>query len=171
MSALGCLLAATSQGLECCLGGVCWVAPSVTVVIRRTGPAPLHPPEVTNCLKMCMVTSPLMNHMPSLLLAGDSLLSIIVPCPPVVLQAPCPEPYPMTVPVHNGQFSSVQSLSCVQLFATPWTAARQASLSITSSQSLLKLMSIESLMPSNHLNLSPPSAPAFSLSQHQGLFK
>ena len=47
--------------------------------------------------------------------------------------------------------SSVQSLSRVQLFATPWTAARQASLSITNSQSLLRLMSIESVMPSNHL--------------------
>ena len=45
---------------------------------------------------------------------------------------------------------SVQSLSHVQLFATPWTAASQASLSITNSQSLLKLMSIESVMPSNH---------------------
>ena len=45
----------------------------------------------------------------------------------------------------------VQSLSRVQLFVTPWTAARQASLSITKSQSLLKLMSIKSLMPSNHL--------------------
>ena len=50
-------------------------------------------------------------------------------------------------------FSSVQSLSCVQLFATPWTAARQASLSITNSWSLLNLMSIESVMPSNHLIL------------------
>ena len=47
------------------------------------------------------------------------------------------------------QFSSVQSLSHVQLFATPWTAACQASLSITNSWSLLKLMSIESMMPSN----------------------
>ena len=46
---------------------------------------------------------------------------------------------------------SVQSLSHVQLFATPWAAARQTSLSITNSQSLLKLMSIESVMPSNHL--------------------
>ena len=58
---------------------------------------------------------------------------------------------------HNGilciQFRSVQSLSHVLLFATPWTAARQASLSITSSQSLLKLMSVESVMPSNYLNL------------------
>ena len=52
--------------------------------------------------------------------------------------------------------SSVQSLSCVPLFATPWTAACQASLSIGNSQSLLKLMSIESVMPSNHLILCHP---------------
>ena len=51
---------------------------------------------------------------------------------------------------------SVQLLSCVQLFATPWTAACQASLSITNSQSLLKLMSIEFVMPPNHLILSCP---------------
>ena len=50
-------------------------------------------------------------------------------------------------------FSSVQLLSCVQLFATPWTAACQPSLSTTNSQSLLKLMSIELVMPSNHLFL------------------
>ena len=50
----------------------------------------------------------------------------------------------------------VQSLSRVQLFATPWTAARQASLSITNCQSLLKLMSIESVMPSSHLILCLP---------------
>ena len=55
-----------------------------------------------------------------------------------------------------GLLCSVQSLSRVQLFATPWTAARQASLSITSSRSLLKLMSIESVMRSNHLILSHP---------------
>jgi len=54
------------------------------------------------------------------------------------------------------QFSSVQSLSCVQLFATLWTAVRQASLSITNSWSLPKLMSIESVMPSNHLILCHP---------------
>ena len=52
--------------------------------------------------------------------------------------------------------SSVQSLSCVQLFETPWTAAHQAPLSITSSRSLLKLMSIELVMPSNHLILCRP---------------
>ena len=54
------------------------------------------------------------------------------------------------------QFSSVQSLSCVQLFVTPWNTARQASLSITNSQSPPKLMSIESVMPSNHLILCHP---------------
>jgi len=52
--------------------------------------------------------------------------------------------------------SSVQSLSCVRLFATPWTAASQASLSITNSWSLLKLISIELVMPSNHLILCCP---------------
>ena len=53
-------------------------------------------------------------------------------------------------------FSSVQSLSCVQFFATPWTAAHQASLSITNFQNLLRLMSVESVMPSNHLILCHP---------------
>ena len=52
--------------------------------------------------------------------------------------------------------SSVQSLTCVRLFATPWTTARQASLSITNSQSSLKLMSIESVIPSNCLILCHP---------------
>ena len=57
------------------------------------------------------------------------------------------------------QFSSVQLLSCVRLFATPWTAARQASLSITNSRNLLKLMFIESVMPSNHLIFRRPFLP------------
>ena len=56
----------------------------------------------------------------------------------------------------NVQFNSVQPLSCVQFFATPWIAARQASLSITNSQSLLKLMPIKSVMPSNYLILCHP---------------
>ena len=65
--------------------------------------------------------------------------------------------------------SVVQSLSRVRLFVTPWTAASQASLSFTISRSLLKLMSIESVMPSNHLVLChPPSPPAFSFCQHKG---
>ena len=58
--------------------------------------------------------------------------------------------------IQSVQFSSVQSLSHVRLFATPWTAACQASLFITSSRNLLKLMSIESVMPSNYLILCHP---------------
>ena len=63
---------------------------------------------------------------------------------------------------YPSKFSSVQSPSCVQLFVTPWTAAHQASLSITNSWRLLKLMSIELVTPSNHLILChllllPPS--------------
>ena len=65
------------------------------------------------------------------------------------------------------RISSVQLLSRVQLFLTPWTAARQASWSNTNSWSLLKLMSIQSVMPSNHLILCRP----LNLSQHQGLFQ
>ena len=71
----------------------------------------------------------------------------------------------------EAPISSVQSLSCVRLFATPWTAARQASLSITNSWNSPKLMSTESVMPSNHLILLSPSPPAFNLSQHKGLFQ
>ena len=56
----------------------------------------------------------------------------------------------------GSQFSSVQSLSCVWIFVTPWTAAHQAFLSITNFQSLLKLMSIELVMPSNYLILCHP---------------
>ena len=67
------------------------------------------------------------------------------------------------------QFSSVQSLSHVPLFVTPRTAARQASLSITNSWSLLKLMSIESVIPSHPMLSQSP--PAFNLSQHQDLFQ
>ena len=66
---------------------------------------------------------------------------------------------------------SVQLLSHVWLFATPWTAACQASLSITNSQSLLKLMSIESVRPSKHVILCIPSTSAFNISQHQSLLK
>ena len=63
---------------------------------------------------------------------------------------------PLTKFSTHLQFSSVQSLSRIQLFATPWTAACQASLSITNSLGLLKLMSIELVMPSNHLILCRP---------------
>ena len=72
----------------------------------------------------------------------------IIPCISVT--------YLLQLMKHYIQFSSVQLLSCVRLFATPWIAARQASLSITNSQSLPKLMSIESVMPSSHLILCHP---------------
>ena len=70
------------------------------------------------------------------------------------------------------KFSSVQSLSHVQLFVTPWTTARQASLSITNSQSSPKPMSIESMMPSNHLILChplllPPIPPSIRVSSNE----
>ena len=61
------------------------------------------------------------------------------------------------------QFSSIQLLGCVRFFVTPWTAAHHASLFITSSQSLPKLMSIESVMPSNHLILCRPLLPQPSI--------
>ena len=66
------------------------------------------------------------------------------------------ETYFRTMVVSSVQFSSVQLLSCVLLFVTLWTAARQASLFITSSRSPPKLMSIELVMPSNNLNLCRP---------------
>ena len=69
-------------------------------------------------------------------------------------------------------FVAVLSLSRVRLSVTPWTAARQASLSFTISQSLLKHKSIESVMPSNHLILCHPRLLLpFSISQQQGLFQ
>ena len=69
------------------------------------------------------------------------------------------------------QFNSVQLLSHVQLLVTPWAAAHQASLSITNSRSLLKLMSIKLVMLSNHLSICHPLLLLPSLSQHQGLFQ
>ena len=63
-----------------------------------------------------------------------------------------------------SSFSSVQSLSRVRLFATPWTTAHQASLSITNSWSLLKLMPIESVMPFNHLIFFPSCLQSFPAS-------
>ena len=69
------------------------------------------------------------------------------------------------------QFSSVQSLSRVRLFESPWITAHQASLSITNSRSSPRLTAIESVMPSSHLILSSPSPPAPNPSQHQSLFQ
>ena len=72
--------------------------------------------------------------------------------------SPLPDPKPPCIHRDSWIFKeqSVQSLSHVRLFATPWTAAHQASLSITNSRSLLKLMSIESVMAANHLILCRP---------------
>ena len=80
--------------------------------------------------------------------------SVTKPCP--TLHGPHGLQHASFPVLHYLQFRSVQLLSHVRLFETPWTAARQASLSITKSQSLPKLMSIESLMPSNHLILCHP---------------
>ena len=77
---------------------------------------------------------------------------------------------------HYKIFSSVQSVSHVQLFVTPWIAAHQASLSITSSQSLLKFMSIELVMPSSHLILCrpllllPPVPPSIRVFSNESTF-
>ena len=94
-----------------------------------------------------------------------------------------------TEPGQGGQFSqcafpnsfilisSVQSLSCVRIFATPWTAACQASLSITNSWNSLKLMSIESMMPSSHLILChhllllPPVPPSIKVFSNESTFR
>ena len=73
--------------------------------------------------------------------------------------------------IQGAKLNSVQSLSHVRLFATPWTTARHASLSITNSRSSPKLMSIELVMPSNHLILCQPFSLCLNLSQHQGLYK
>ena len=72
------------------------------------------------------------------------------------INVPLPMKYVLFSKFSSSQFSSVQLLSCVQPFATPWTVAHQASLSITSSRGLLKLMSIELVMPSIHLILCRP---------------
>ena len=80
-------------------------------------------------------------------------------------------PYMFWLLILCFMFFVVQLLSRIWLFATLWTAAHQASLSLTVSQNLLRLMSIESVIPSKHLILSPSSPPALNLSQHQGLFQ
>ena len=94
-----------------------------------------------------------------------SLLSIYFKCS----QTHCYSMYISTRYV-RVQFSSVHWLSCVRLFATPWTAALQASLSVTNSFSLLKLMSIESVMPSKHLILCHPLLLLSSIFPASGAF-
>ena len=83
----------------------------------------------------------------------------------------------LLLPLSISQFSSVQSLSCVRLFETPWIAALQASLSITNSQSSLRLTSIESEMPSSHLILchplllSPPIPPSIRVFSNESTLR
>ena len=77
-------------------------------------------------------------------------------CKPCPSHSHTPRESPVKHLLTHHCLSSVQLLSRVQLFLTPCTAARQTSLSITNSRSLLKHMSIESVMPSNHLNLCRP---------------
>ena len=80
---------------------------------------------------------------------------------------------PWVMSMYSVQFSSVQSLNHVRLFATPWIAARQASLSITNSRSSLRFTSIESVMPSSHLILCrpllllPPIPPSIRVSSNE----
>ena len=94
-----------------------------------------------------------------------------LPCP---LPGDLPDPgiKPASLMSPHWQFSSVQLLSRLRLFATPWAAVCQASLPITNSWSSLKFTSIESVMPSSHLILCRPLFhPAPKLSQHQSLFQ
>ena len=74
----------------------------------------------------------------------------------VLIRMVVAQAYPFIKITRTPKISSVQSLNCVRLFATPWTTAHQASLSNTFSQSLPKLMSIKSVMPSSHLLLCHP---------------
>ena len=87
-----------------------------------------------------------------------SVPGAIHPAPSVHSSLLQPGGTPSAGPTRQGslQLSSVQLLNRLRLFATPWTAAHQASLSITNSQSLLKLTSIKSVLPSNHLILCCP---------------
>ena len=88
---------------------------------------------------------------------------------PACLRTLSPHTGPFTLPRPFLRVFVVQWLSLVRLFVTPWTAARQASLSFTISWSLLKLMSTETLMLSKHL-CPPLLPPAFNFSQDQGTF-
>ena len=105
--------------------------------------------EFLSVLDRCLGVG-LLGHMVALFLGTSALFSIVAE--PVYIPISCVGGFPFLCIFS----SSVQSLSCVRLFATPWTAARQASLSVTNSWSSPKLMSIESMMPSNHLILCRP---------------
>ena len=97
-----------------------------------------------------------MSYSTGVFLYLSTSLSPFVLYPEVISTPSAPSQILPTVYPASVQFSTVQLLSCVPLFVTPWTAAHQASLSITNSWRLLKLMSIESVMPSSHLILCRP---------------
>ena len=100
--------------------------------------------EIKRCL---LLGRKVMTNLDSILKSWDITLSTKV-CLVKAMVFP--------IVMYGCEFSSVQLLNCVRLFATPWTAAHQASLSITNSQSPPKPTSIESVMPSNHLLLCRP---------------
>ena len=113
--------------------------------------------------------SPLTNSLIYIFLLILPTLIAQIPTHHHSLQVTGPANSPVALSFHKAKYvtpvphiSSVQSLIHVWLFATPWTVARQASLSITNSQSLLKLMYIKSVMPSNHLILCHSSVFPFS---------
>ena len=133
-------------------------ADPMLLTFRKTGPTSKHPP-LHNCEPISVVSfkdrtdGPRQRWSRSNPTNGfdDPSNSFQPSCSTVKL-----ERTRRSVGVRKHQFSSVQSLSRVQFFETPWTAAHQASLSITNSRNLLKLMSIASVMPSNHLILCHP---------------
>ena len=128
--------------------------------------------SLTFCLEPSQMTASSLDKAPGTYSKGGvcstfsaiwltSGLLVVLPCGvsiwlTIALGAPHWLLFPLWPDCGLCQFSLVQSLGCVQLFATPWTAAHQASLSSTNSRSLLKLMSIKSVIPSNHLILCRP---------------
>ena len=104
----------------------------------------------SSCIQLCVTLSTVACQAPLSMGFSRQEYWSGLPCPS---SGDLPEPGVKRVSL---QFSSAQSLSRVRLFVTPWTTAHQASLSITNSWSLPKLMSIESVMPSNHLILCRP---------------
>ena len=143
-------------------------APSVPVPVAENWPPT--PPQESFIHKAGLAQSPV----GSVLLSPGSwhAQDFVCVCPPRIcfLESCGSSIIKSHCPSKSDSLSLVQSLSHVWLFVTPWTAAHQASLSITNSQSLLRLRSIKLVMPSNHLILSSPS-PAFNLSQQQALLK
>ena len=116
----------------------------------------LIPAKSQNLCHRCQTWVTLQLALRLLWLTTLQLCHLPPPLPPPVSSSSCLFPPCQPLCTSCGTISSVQSLSHVRLFVTPWTAAGQASLSTTNSWSSLKLMSIESVMPSNHLILCHP---------------